>query len=470
MGHPALIDATPKPFWLDNPDAPAACEPLGSDTHCDLVVVGGGYTGLWTALLAKEQDPDREVVLLEGRTVGWAASGRNGGFCAQSLTHGYENGLARHPKEMPILERLGRENLDGIGETITRYGIECDYRRTGSLEVAVEPHQVEWMAEDAQNAQKLGEEAVFLDQDAVRAEVNSPTYLAGSWRKNDTAIVDPARLAWGLKAACLKLGVRIYENTWVSWIGRHKEGAEVSTGPWFGRWGAGPTVYARRVAMGTNVFPSPLRRTRKFIVPVYDYALMSEPLNAEQMASIGWEHRQGVGEPNYHFHYYRISADNRILWGGYDAIYHWRNGLDEQLTQRPETFDTLATQFFETFPQLYGLRFTHQWGGAIDTCSRFFAFQRTAKNGRIAYSLGYTGLGVGASRFGAQVMLDLLDGRDTEATRLKAIRSRPAPFPPEPVKYAGIQVTQRAMSRADSKGREGVWLRLLNRLGLGFDS
>jgi glycine/D-amino acid oxidase-like deaminating enzyme len=470
MGHPALVDATPKPFWLDAPDAPSACDALGGDIHCDLVVVGGGYTGLWTALLAKEQDPSREVVLLEGRTVGWAASGRNGGFCAASLTHGYENGLARHPKEMSTLQRLGIENLDGIEETVARYGIDCDFRRTGALEVAVEDHQVEWLKEDVEDAKGLGEDAVFLDRDEVRAELNSPLYLAGSWHKTDTAIVDPARLAWGLKQACLKLGVRIYENTWVSWIGKHGAGVEVSTGPWFGRWGAGPTVYAHRVALGTNVFPSPLRRTRKFIVPVYDYALMTEPLSEEQLASIGWKNRQGVGEPSYYFHYYRLTADNRILWGGYDVVYHWRNGLDEQLTQRPETFETLAAQFFDTFPQLYGLRFTHQWGGAIDTCSRFFAFQRTAKRGRVAYSLGYTGLGVGASRFGAQVMLDLLDGRETEATKLKAVRSRPTPFPPEPIKYAGIQVTQRAMARADSKGREGLWLRVLDRLGLGFDS
>ncbi len=471
MGHSALIDAIPVPFWLDSPDAPTHCEPLGADTHCDLVVVGGGYTGLWTALLAKERDPAREVVLLEGRTVGWAASGRNGGFCAASLTHGHENGLARHPQDMPTLERLGKRNLDEIEAAIARYGIDCDFRRTGALEVAVEPHQVEWLREDAADAQSLGEDAVFLDQDAVRAELNSQKFLAGSWHKADTALVDPARLAWGLKAACLKLGVRIYENTWVSWVGRKGAGVEVSTGPYLRLLVSAVTTAWRCVAsrLATNVFPSPLRRTRKFIVPVYDYALMTEPLSDEQMASIGWRNRQGVGEPSYHFHYYRLSADNRILWGGYDAVYHWRNGLDEELTQRPETFEKLASQFFDTFPQLEGLRFTHQWGGAIDTCSRFFAFQRTALGGRAAYSLGYTGLGVGASRFGAEVMLDLLDGHDTEATRLQAVRSRPTPFPPEPVKYAGIQVTQRAMSRADEKGREGAWLRMLDRLGLGFD-
>jgi glycine/D-amino acid oxidase-like deaminating enzyme len=210
---------------------------------------------------------------------------------------------------------------------------------------------------------------------------------------------------------------------------------------------------------------------RSYVVPVYDYALVTEPLSAAQLGALGWQHRQGVGDVANQFHYYRLTADNRILWGGYDAIYHWRNGLRDELDQRPETFATLAGHFFTTFPQLDGIRFTHCWGGAIDTSTRFFAFQRTALGGRVAYSIGYTGLGVGAARFGATVMLDLLAGRPTEATRLRAVRSRPWPFPPEPARWAGIQLTRRALAKADERsGRRGVWLRLLDRLGLGFDS
>jgi glycine/D-amino acid oxidase-like deaminating enzyme len=198
---------------------------------------------------------------------------------------------------------------------------------------------------------------------------------------------------------------------------------------------------------------------------------MTEPLSPAQLGSIGWRNRQGVGDVANQFHYYRLSRDDRILWGGYDAIYHWRNGLREDLDQRPATFELLARQFFDTFPQLSGLRFTHAWGGAVDTSTRFFAFQRTALGGRVAYSVGYTGLGVGATRFGAQVMLDLLDGRPTEASRLRAVRSRPLPFPPEPARWLGIELTRRALGRADRRhGRRGPWLRLLDRAGLGFDS
>ena len=131
----------------------------------------------------------------------------------------------------------------------------------------------------------------------------------------------------------------------------------------------------------------------------------------------------------------------------------------------------LARHFFETFPQLEGLRFTHRWGGAIDTSTRFCAFYRTAMGGQVPYALGDTGLGVGATRFGANVMLDLLDGASTERTSLELVRTRPVPFPPEPIAYAGIEITRRSLARADeNQGRRNLWLRTLDRLGLGFDS
>jgi glycine/D-amino acid oxidase-like deaminating enzyme len=305
---------------------------------------------------------------------------------------------------------------------------------------------------------------VFLDRDQVRAEIDSPTYLAGAWHRDQAALVDPARLAWGLRDACLRLGVRVAEDTEV--ISLAKDGPAVLL-----RCGSGAAVRARRVALGTNAFPALLRRLRPFTVPVYDYVLTTQPLSADQRAAVGWRNGQGIGDTANQFHYYRLTGDDRILWGGYDAIYHWGNGLRDELDQRPETFALLAEQFFTTFPQLEGLRFSHTWGGAIDTCTRFFAFQGIALGGRVAYSLGYTGLGVAATRFGAQVMLDLLDGVDSEALSLRAVTSRPVPFPPEPVRYAGIQLTRRALAKADrNAGRRGPWLRTLDRLGLGFDS
>lgn len=458
-GHPALADAQPAVFWLEQPGRPAPRPALESPADADLVVVGGGYSGLWTALLAKERDPDRDVLLLEGGRIGWAASGRNGGFCSASLTHGEANGRARWPDEYDVLDRLGRENLEAIEETVTRYGIDCDFRGTGELTVATAPHEVDWLREAA--AEGSGE---LLDRDAVRAELDSPTYLAGLRDPGGTALVDPARLAWGLAEAAESLGVRVAEGTRVTRLSRLGDGVRLETS-------TGAVVRARRVALGTNAFPSLLRRVSLHTVPVYDYVLMTEPLSREQLDSLGWHSRAGVGDCANQFHYYRLTADNRILWGGYDAVYHFGRRLDPRRDQRPETFEKLARHFFETFPQLGGLRFTHRWGGAIDTCTRFSAFFGTAMGGRVAYALGYTGLGVGATRFGARVMLDLLDGRRSEVTELEMVRRRPLPFPPEPLAWAGIQVTRWSLARADAtSGRRNLWLRTLDRLGLGFDS
>ena len=266
-----VMAAEPRPFWLDQPGAPPARAPLRGEAAADLVVIGGGFTGLWTALLAKESFPERSVVLVEGHRVGWAASGRNGGFCDASLTHGAVNGRARFGDEFATLQRLGAENLDAIGAAVDRHGIDCDFERTGLIGVA--------------------------------------------------------------------------------------------------------------------------------------------------------------------------------------------------------TFATLAAHFFATFSQLEGTGFSHRWGGVIDTCSRFCAFFGTAHRGRVAYALGYTGLGVGASRFGARVMLDLLSGEPTELTELRLVRSKPVPFPPEPLAYLGIQATRWSLARADRRaGHRNLWLRALDAAGLGFDS
>ncbi|MFG2869952.1 NAD(P)/FAD-dependent oxidoreductase [Streptomyces sp. NPDC048338] len=461
----SLSDAQPVPFWLEDPGKPGALPALTGTENCDLLVVGGGYSGLWTALLAKEREPERDVVLIEGREVGWAASGRNGGFCAASLTHGFGNGLARWPDELATLEGLGERNLDAIEAAVARYSLDCDFERTGEIDVATEPHQVQELAEVHETARRLGlgDGLELLDRDAVRAEVDSPTFLGGLWDRRGVAMLNPAKLAWGLKRACRELGVRIFENT--PGLELVPVGAGMGVRTPYGR------IVARRVALGTNVFPSLVKRVRPYTVPVYDYALTTEPLSPGQLASIGWKNRQGLGDSANQFHYFRITADDRILWGGYDAIYPFGGRMNAAMDHRPETYLKLAEHFFQCFPQLEGLRFSHAWGGAIDTCSRFSAFFGTAHRGKVAYAAGFTGLGVGATRFGADVMLDLLAGERTERTDLEMVRSKPLPFPPEPIAWAGIGITKWSLARADENGgRRNLWLKAMDRLGLGFDS
>jgi glycine/D-amino acid oxidase-like deaminating enzyme len=459
----SYADAEPRPFWLTQPTAPQPGDPLDGTKQADLVVIGAGFTGLWAALLAKEQDPQREVVLLEGERVAFGATGRNGGFMDASLTHGIENGAARWPGEMAQLEQLGRENFAAIKETMERHGIDAGFEETGELAFATEPYQAEWLPEIVETARRYGWRAEAWSAERARQEVHSPTYHGAAHLPDGRAVVDPARLAWGLAGAARACGVHIHERSPVTGLERDKAGLVARTHA--GR------VTARRAILATSAFPPLVRAIRRYVVPVYDYVLVTEPLSPERRDSLGWQGRHGLTDLANQFHYYRLTSDDRVLWGGYDAVYNFRNGMGPHLDERPDTFELLASHFFETFPQLEGVRFTHRWGGAIDTCSRFSVMFGKALGGRAVYAVGYTGLGVAASRFGAQVALDLADGRDTERTRLEMVRAKPVPFPPEPLRWAGITLTRRALARADRReGRRGPWLRALDRLGMGFDS
>ncbi|MEI8082354.1 MAG: FAD-dependent oxidoreductase [Actinomycetes bacterium] len=459
----ALADTRQSVFWLDRQDRPAVAPELVGAERADLLVVGAGFTGLWTALIAKQADPARDVVVVEGGRAADGATGRNGGFVSSSLTHGFANGMERWPADMPALLRLGRANLDEIERAVSDLGIDCDFVRTGELDVAVEPHHLAGLTEHAEAATAMGEDVTLLTAQQARSRVDSPTYLGATYDPAGTALVDPARLAWGLRKACLDAGVRLFERSPI--LGMSSSAGHVVATSRSG------LVRADRVALATNAYPPLLRRLSHYVVPVYDYVLMTEPLTDAQHSAIGWSGREGVSDAGNQFHYYRTTQDGRILWGGYDAIYHSGNGFGPKYDHNRESYERLAEHFLQTFPQLRGIRFSHSWGGAIDTCSRFSAFWGTAHDGKVGYVAGYTGLGVGASRFGAATMLDLIDGRSTEATELEMVRTKPMPFPPEPIRSWGISLTTTALQKADvDGGRRGLWLRALDRIGLGFDS
>ncbi len=459
----ALAEAAPMVFWSDRSDAPEPAPELVGSTSADLTIIGGGLTGLWAAIQALEDDGDLQVALIESERCGFGASSRNGGFCDASLTHGLENGISHWPNEIETLVRLGRENLDAIEDAVERYGIEADFRRSAEVSVATEPWHLESMRDDAGTHRSFGQDAAFLDADGMRALLDSPTYLGGVIVRGDVALVDPARLCWGLRSAAERLGASVYERSPV--VAIEPDGADLIVRTPNG------DVRSRRVVVATNAYRAPISRPSRYVIPVYDHVLMTEPLTAAQMTSIGWEGREGVSDASNQFHYYRLSEDNRILWGGYDATYHYRNGVDPSHDQSEETHGMLAEHFFETFPQLEGLNFTHRWGGPIGTTTRFTSTWGTAHGGMLAWAAGYTGLGVGASRFGARVALDLVFGEPTSRTELEMVRKKPFPFPPEPLRWVGVQMTRKAIQRSDRQGgRRGAWLSLLDKFGIGFDS
>jgi len=458
----ALPDAEPRCFWLDRRERPAPSPACTGPAECDLAIVGGGYTGLWAALRAKQRDPGRDVVLLEGTRIAEGASGRNGGFADTSLAHGIMNGLHHFPDDMKVLHELGRRHFGELLADLEQHGIDAGYEATGKLEVATGPGQLAELEEHHAALARFGSESRLLGREAVRAELDSPGYQGGLEIPYG-GLVDPARLAWGLARAAATLGVRIHEHSPVTGLRRAGAAIELLL--------PGGRLRARRVVLATNAYRSPLRRLRLSSIPVWDYVLVSEPLSASQRSAIGWKRRQGVGDCGNQFHYYRLTADDRILWGGYDAIYGYASSTSPELERRPQSYRTLSRNFFATFPQLEGLRFSHRWAGPIATTTRFCLDAGRTRDGCIAWAGGYTGLGVVASRFGAGVALDLLERPDAPYLQLALLRRRPIPWPPEPLRYLAVQWTRRELARADrNDGRRGLWLRLLDSLKLGYDS
>ena len=181
---------------------------------------------------------------------------------------------------------------------------------------------------------------------------------------------------------------------------------------------------------------------------------------------LGWRERQGVTDAGNQFHYYRPTPDGRILWGGYDAIYHYGSSRSAAHEQRDISHRLLADQFLRTFPQLEGIRFTHRWAGLIDTSTRFVPYIGVDGGRTVAHAIGFTGLGVAYSRLAAALMIDALDGLPVPFYANK----RPMPFPPEPARYLAIQTTRAALAREDRVGRRGLLLRTLDRFGVGFNS
>ena len=232
-------------------------------------------------------------------------AGRLGGIRPQrrllrGLTHGRDNGLARWAGEIGELDRLGLANLDAIEASEAELGVEFEFERNGSLDVAVEPHQVEWLHEAAADAASRGDDSVrLLDEHQVRAEVDSPAYLGAVWNTRTSAILHPAKLAAELARVAEEAGVEIFERSPVRGLDRADSTGAVRLVTEHGR------VDATRAVLATNVFPSLLKRNRLMTVPVYDYVLMTEPLSAEQRRAIGWTNRRGVGDMASQFHYSR---------------------------------------------------------------------------------------------------------------------------------------------------------------------
>jgi glycine/D-amino acid oxidase-like deaminating enzyme len=440
-----------------------APEPLRGERDCDFAIVGGGYTGLWTALFLKELEPSASVAVVEQGLVGHGGSGRNAGIAGESLDHSHELAIAHFGlDEARTMARVGRESLAAMEAWLAARGVDAAFERTGQLIVALSEAHLRGLDASLDAARRVGiDDHRLLSRGETRAELDSPLYR-GALLQPRNALVDPVRLAEGLRAEAIRAGVRVFERSPVVALRVGGGRVHVRTG--------GGALRARRGVLATNAYSHAFRRSllRRFI-PLYDYVVASEPLTSAQRDAIGWRNRRGVVDARAFFNYYRPTRDGRIVFGTSEAAYYSGNRVGPSCDVSPAHFDALNASFRRHFPALADLRFPFAWGGPIASTTRLTPFFGVLR-GRLAYGLGYTGHGIGSTRVAGRILAELSLERRGGLTELAMVRRPPFPYPPEPVRTLAVRAVTRALRRLDDGEQPGIVLRILDRMGIGFSS
>ncbi len=453
----ALADAALRPLWLDNPAAPAPMPPLAGRVATDLLIVGGGFTGLWAALQAKEARPDRDVVLIEANTIPSGASGRPCAMFSTSVMHGLSNAQRIFPNDMAVLERLGRENFDGFNNTLARHGIDAEVEWNGELTISVSQDHEPDLRREFELHRRYGHDIAWLNRDEVRARLNSPLFTAGMYTRSHCGVLHPAKLCWGLRAAAMRLGVRVFEHTPLTKVRDQGATLRVST--------PGGEVVAAKVLLATNAFAAGHRRISRRVVAIRDRIIATEPLTAAQIAALNWQGRQSAYDTRTQLNYMRLTKDNRMLFGG-RLGYYFNNNTNPAADHGIDVYRRLTGTFLATFPQLRGVRVSHAWGGPIALTTRMAVHFQPYHGGKMLFAGGYSGFGVSASRFGARLGLATLDDEHIPERRLDLARTMPRQIPPEPFRWLGAKLTMHALDGVDEKGGwRRAWIRLVRAMG-----
>jgi glycine/D-amino acid oxidase-like deaminating enzyme len=449
-------------YWMaGRPARPV--DPLPGDVAVDVAIVGGGFTGFWTALFLKELEPSASVCVLEKSVAGFGASGRNAGIVGETVDHSHELAVVHCGlDEARELARIGRENLDELERFVADRGIPADFHRPGQLTVALTEGHLPSLEAALEAAERVGSPGWrLLSRAQTRAEVESPLYL-GSLFAPRNGLIDPVGLVEGLRGEAIRMGVRVFERAAAEGFEFEADRVVVRTGP--GR------VRARRAVLATNAYSHQLfpGLARRFL-PLYDYILVSDPLSPPERDAIGWKRGQGVVDARTFFNYYRLTADGRILWGTSEAAYYPGNRVDASCDHSPGHYAALEESFRRHFPRLAHVRFPFAWGGPIASTTRLTPFFGML-GGRMAYGLGYTGHGIGSTRIAGKILAHLALERRSPLLDLSMVRKKPFPYPPEPLRRLAVAAVTRSLRRVDRGARPGLLLKALDLLGISFSS
>jgi glycine/D-amino acid oxidase-like deaminating enzyme len=419
-----------KSYWMKTRDytpGPA----LEGETHVDVAIVGGGFTGLSTAYHLKMEQPGMRVALFENEVIGFGASGRNGGFnmtlfgLTLSIT-ALRFGKAKAKESHHYMERA----VDLLRDLVEELNLDCDYEHPGFLRVATSGKYKKRIQHEIELAHKLGLDGIeWLDKDQTREQVHSPMYI-GAWWEPRCGILNPAKLSWSWADVLREKGVEIYERTPVTEVQR-KTGSILLVTP-------KGTVQAEKVVLATNAWSHFFPKLKRKQVPVWTHIVISEPLTDDQYRSIGWQNRQGIEDARNLVHYYRLTADNRIVMGGRDVSLS-KGFYDMDHDDNEQTFEGLREDVRELFPPLKDIHFEDAWGGPVSVPLDMAPAIGYMGDERVVYSLGCVGHGVSLTHLNGQTIRDLILERKTELSEVFFVNRRSIPWPPEPFRTIGIK-------------------------------
>lgn len=435
-------------WWLEEalaaePGPP--CPPLDRDTETDVVILGGGYTGMWTAHFLKERHPGTDVVLLERDICGGGPSGRNGGFCngfweeLDVLVHALGPGGALETC------RVAERSIGEIGRWCERHGVDAWYSRNGHMGVATSPAQDGLWHALVEEATRLRVEWLEeLSTEEVRARCDSPVFRAGVFAPR-AATLQPARLARGLRRVIAEQGVRIYERTAVR---RFRQGPPAEAATERGR------VRAAYGVLATGAWSSRMRRFHRAIVPRGSYILVTEPA-PERLQEIGWTGGEGIYDHRSALHYLRTTPDGRIAFGAAGSTTGVGGGLGPRMDYDRLSIERLVRSFRRMFPSFREVPLAAAWGGPMDITGLHLPFFGTLPSGNVHYGMGYTGGGVGPCHMAGRILSGMVLGIEDGYARLPLVSLEPKRFPPEPLLAIGAAIVQEAIVRRDEAQDRG---------------
>jgi glycine/D-amino acid oxidase-like deaminating enzyme len=420
-----------KSFWMTTRDY-TPNDPLREHIKVDVAIVGGGFTGLSSAYHLKRAENGLRIALLESQVIGYGASGRNGGFNMTlfGLTLGISAirfGKAKAREAHLYMEKA----VDTLKDLVNELNLDCDYEHPGFLRVATSEKYKKRILEEIELAHKLNLEGIeWLDKATVQEQVRSPMYL-GAWWEPRCGILNPAKLAWSWKEIIESLSVSVFENTPVTEISRVNGNVVLDT--------PDGQIRAHKIILATNAWSHFFPQLKRKQIPVWTHIVLTEPLTEKQFKEIGWQNRQGIEDARNLVHYYRLTADNRLLMGGRDVSLGRGDFTDMEKDLNTDTFCGLKADVRELFPALNDIQFTHEWGGPVSVPLDMAPAIGYAGDKQVVYSLGCVGHGVSLTHLNGRTLADLILEHKTDLTDVFFVNRRTIPWPPGPLRNLTVK-------------------------------